>query len=46
MENAEIAERIQMEWFILVEIFQKKSNTLFPVFTETTELFCTICLEY
>ena len=27
MENPEILGRIQMERFILVEIFQKKSNT-------------------
>ena len=27
MENLEIPGRIQMEWFIPVEIFQKKSNT-------------------
>ena len=40
-----------MERFIPVEIFRKKSNTFrgitfFPVFTETTEIFCTICLDY
>jgi len=51
MENPEIPGRIQMERFIPVEIFRKKSNTLgryylFPVFTETTEIFCTICLDY
>ena len=27
MENTEIPRRIQMEWFILMEIFQKKSDT-------------------
>ena len=27
MENPEILGRIQMEWFIPVEIFRKKSNT-------------------
>ena len=41
-----------MEQFIPVEIFRKKGNTiraiyyLFPVFTEATEIFCTICLDY
>ena len=28
MENQEISGRIQMEWFIPVGIFRKKSNTL------------------
>ena len=50
MENPEIPERIQMERFIPVEIFRKKVYLsryyLFPVFTETTEIFCTICLDY
>ena len=27
MENPQIPGRIQMEWFIPVEIFRKKSNT-------------------
>ena len=40
-----------MERFIPVEIFQKKSNYIsryffFPVLTETTAIFCTICLDY
>ena len=43
-----------MERFSPVEIFLKKSNTfrdlsryyLFTLFTETTEIFCTICLDY
>ena len=34
-----------MEWFTPVEIFRKKSNT-FRGITETTEIFCTICLDY
>ena len=49
MENPEIPERIQMERFIPVEIFRKNSNTfrgIIPVVTETTEIFCTICLDY
>ena len=51
MENPEIPGRIKMERFIPVEIFRKKNNTFrgitfFPVFTETTETFCTICLDY
>ena len=51
MENPEIPWRIQMERFIPVEIFRKKSNTFrgitcFPRFTETTEIFCTIGLDY
>ena len=51
MENPEIPGRIQMERFIPVEIFRKKKSYLskyylFPVFTETTEIFCTICLDY
>ena len=51
MDNPEIQGRIKMERFIPVEIFRKKSNTFrgitfFPVFTETTEIFCTICLDY
>ena len=47
MENPEIPGRIQLERFIPVEIFRKKRYTfqdityLFPVFTETTEIFCT-----
>ena len=51
MEKPEIPGRIQMERFIPVEIFRTKSNAFrgipfFPVFTETTEIFCTICLDY
>ena len=51
MEKPEIPGRIQMERFIPVEIFRTKSNTFrgipfFPVFTETTEIFCPICLDY
>ena len=52
MENPEISGRIQMERFIPVEIFRKKvipfevPKYLFPVLTETTEIFCTICLDY
>ena len=47
MENREIPGRSQMELFIPVEIFWKKSNTFrgitfFPVFNKTTEIFCTI----
>ena len=46
MEIPVIPGRIQMERFILVEIFRKESNTFrgitFPVFTEKTEIFCTI----
>ena len=42
MENREIPGKIQMERFIPVEIFRKKSNTFrgitFSVFTETTEI--------
>ena len=52
MENPEISGRIQMKRFIPVEIFRKKvipfevPKYLFPVLTETTEIFCTICLDY
>ena len=51
MEKPEIPGRIQMERFIPLEIFRTKSNTFrgipfFPVVTETTEIFCTICLDY
>ena len=40
-----------MEQFIPVEVFRKKkvylsSYYLFPIFTETTEIFCTIWLDY
>ena len=37
-----------MERLIPVEIFRKKSNTFWDisVFTETTKIFCTICLDY
>ena len=42
--------RIEMELFIPVEIFRKKGipfeDYLFPFFTETIEIFCTICLVY
>ena len=49
MENPVISGRIQMERFIRVYIFLRKSNTFrgitfFPVFTKTTEIFCTIFL--
>ena len=45
--NPEIPGRIQMERFIPVEIFRKKKYWLSryylpPVFTEMTEIFCTI----
>ena len=50
MENPEILGRSQIERFIPVEIFREKSNTFrgitFSVFAETTEVFCTICLNY
>ena len=52
MENPEVSGRIQMKRFIPVEIFRKKvipfevPKYLFPVLTETTEIFCTICLDY
>ena len=51
MENQEIPGRIQMELFIPVEIFRKKSNTFrgiafFRFFNEMSEIFCTICLDY
>ena len=52
MENPEVSGRIQMERFSAVEIFRKKvipfevPKYLFPVLTETTEIFCTICLDY
>ena len=50
MENPEILGRSQMERFIPVEIFREKSNTFrgitFSLFAETTEVFCTICLDY
>ena len=52
MENPENSERIQMERFVLVEIFRKKSNIpsrclyLFSVLTETTEIFRSIRLDY
>ena len=46
-ENPVISARIQMERFIRVHIFRRKSNTFrginfFPVFTKKTELFCAI----
>ena len=49
MENPVIPGRIQMERFIPEEFCRNKSNTvwryyLFPVFTEMTKIFCTICL--
>ena len=52
MENPENSERIQMERFVLVEIFRKKSNIpsrylyLFSVLTETPEIFRIIRLDY
>ena len=48
MVNPEIPGRNQMERFIPVEIFRKKSNTFrgITVFTEATKIFCTICLDY
>ena len=51
MENPEILGRIQMERFIPVEIFPKKKYYisryyLFPIFTETTKMFCTIYQDY
>ena len=50
MENSGISGRIQMERLIPVEIFGKKVYPsryyLFAVFPETTEIFCTICLDY
>ena len=52
MENPENSERIQMEQFVPVEIFRKKSNIpsrylyLFSVLKETTEIFCIIRLDY
>ena len=43
MENPEILWRIEMERFVPVEIFLKKEYfsrpNLFPIFTETTEIF-------
>ena len=45
MENPKIPGKIRMEWFTRVEIFRKKSNT-FRGITETTEIFCSICLDY
>ena len=49
MENLEIPGRIQMERFNPVENFPEKKEYLsryylFPVLTEKTEIFCTICL--
>ena len=52
MENPENLERIQMEQFVPVEIFRKKSNIpsrylyLFSFLTETTEIFHIIRLDY
>ena len=52
MENPENLERIQMEQFVPVEIFRKKSNIpsrylyLFSVLTETPEIFRIIRLDY
>ena len=51
LENPEIPGRIQMAQFIPVEIFRKKKQYsskyyFFAVLTETTEIFCTICLDY
>ena len=45
MENTKIPGRIHMEQFTPVEIFRKKSNT-FRRIAETTEIFCTFCLNY
>ena len=47
MENPVILGTIQMERFIRVHIFRRKSNTFrgitfFPVFTKASEFFCTI----
>ena len=50
--NPEIPGRIQLERFKPVKIVRKKSNTfrgitIYPFFSpETTEFFCTICLDY
>ena len=41
MENPEILGRIQMGRFILVEIYFR-----YYLFTETTEMFCTICVDF
>ena len=50
MENPEIPGRIQMERFIPEGIFRKKVIPFevlpFSNFTETTKIFCTICLDY
>ena len=52
MENPENLERIQMEQFVPVEIFRKKSNIpsrylyLFSFLTGTTEIFHIIRLDY
>ena len=51
MENQEILRRIQMERFIPVEIFRKKSIIPFEElpffrFSRKSEIFCTICLDY
>ena len=47
MDNPEIPGRIHDKWngSTPVKMFPKNSNT-FPVFTETTEIFFTICLDY
>ena len=49
MENPEIPGRIQMERFIPVGILRKKNLkylSRYYLFTETTEIFRTICLDY
>ena len=50
MENLEILGGIQMERFIMVEIFRKKviaSEVLpFSHFYSNDQIFCTICLDY
>lgn len=51
MKNQEIPWKIQMEQFIPVEIFRKKSKRLFETLpfrfyrSETTEIFCAISLS-
>ena len=49
MENPGILGRIQMDCSSRRKFSGKKYLSryyLFPVFTETTEIFCTICLDY
>ena len=52
MENPVFLVRIRMKQFIPLEFFAKMilhseiHDHLFTAFTETTKIFCTICVNY